>query len=83
MRALDGGPGSVEGPRFGWNPSLTGRGTYFVGPERLGEFHREEVMEGRCAFDYRLREGPSTSHNAIRFLELNGYPEAVPRRPGP
>lgn len=37
----------------------------------------EQVVEGRCGFDYRIQPGPARSRNAIRLLELNGYPEAI------
>ena len=37
----------------------------------------EQVVAGRCGFDYRLRPGPARSRNAIRLLELSGYPEAI------
>ena len=41
-------------------------------------FHfSEQVVDGTCAFDYRLHLGLSRSRNAIRLLELSGYPAAV------
>jgi len=50
----------------------------------LGEayemFHFEEqVIDGGCTFDYRLHPGPARSRNAIRLLEICGYPEAITR----
>jgi DNA mismatch repair ATPase MutS len=38
---------------------------------------RETVEEGRMRFDYRLREGPAPTRNAIRVLEASGYPETI------
>lgn len=35
---------------------------------------REEVVDGKLAFDYRLHTGPLTTRNAIRILELYDYP---------
>ncbi len=37
----------------------------------------EQVVEGRCGFDYRIQPGPARSRNAIRLLELNGYPASI------
>lgn len=43
-------------------------------------FHfSEQVVDGRCAFDYRLHEGPARSRNAIRLLEILGYPDFITR----
>lgn len=38
---------------------------------------REEVVDGRLSFDYRLHAGALTTSNAIRILELYGYPPEV------
>lgn len=38
---------------------------------------REEVNEGRHYFTYRLHQGPCRSRNAIRLLELVGYPAGL------
>lgn len=45
------------------------------------EFHhfRETVEGGELRFDYRLRPGASSTRNAIRLLELTGYPPEVVR----
>ena len=40
---------------------------------------RETVEEGVMRFDYRLREGPAATRNAIRVLEAQGYPEEITR----
>ena len=39
----------------------------------------EQVVDGNCGFDFRLRPGPARSGNAIKLLELSGYPEAITR----
>ena len=43
--------------------------------ERLGMSY--EVTGVRVRFDYRLRDGPATTRNAIRVLEAHGYPEEI------
>jgi DNA mismatch repair ATPase MutS len=41
--------------------------------ERMHLVHfRENVHEGRMTFDYRLREGPVTSGNALQLMRLLG-----------
>jgi Mismatch repair ATPase (MutS family) len=41
-------------------------------------FHfQESIAGGAMKFDYRLREGPSQSRNAIRLLELMGYDKSI------
>lgn len=35
---------------------------------------REEVVEGRMSFDYRLRPGPCPTTNALRIMQLAGLP---------
>lgn len=38
-------------------------------------FHfREEVVDGRMVFDYKLREGPSPTTNALKIMALEGLP---------
>jgi DNA mismatch repair ATPase MutS len=37
----------------------------------------EQIVDGRHGFDYRIHPGPTTGRNAIRLLELRGYPDAV------
>jgi hypothetical protein len=37
----------------------------------------EMVEEDRFFFDYRLKPGPCNTRNAIRLLELEGYPQAI------
>ena len=38
---------------------------------------REEVENGKHFFDYRLHQGPCRTRNAIRLLQLIGYPDSV------
>ena len=40
---------------------------------------REHIEDGVMRFDYRLRDGPSTTRNAIAVLEAHGYPEEITR----
>ena len=41
-------------------------------------FHfREEIADRRLTFDYRLHPGVPAGHNALRILELYGYPPEV------
>lgn len=35
---------------------------------------REEVVEGKMAFDYRLRSGPCPTSNALKIMALEGLP---------
>lgn len=37
----------------------------------------EQVHENSLGFDYRLKNGPNTSQNAIKILEISGYPSRV------
>lgn len=42
--------------------------------------HFQESLEGsEMTFDYKVRPGPAISRNAIRVLEVSGYPESVVR----
>jgi len=41
-------------------------------------YHFSERVEGdRCTFDYRLRSGPARTRNAIKLLEISGYPTSI------
>ena len=41
-------------------------------------FHfSEQVEEGKFFFNYKIKSGPCTSGNAIKLLEIMGYPGAV------
>ncbi|MCX6954524.1 MAG: hypothetical protein NTV51_20415 [Verrucomicrobia bacterium] len=37
----------------------------------------DQVVDGRYGFDYRIRPGPVRSRNAIKLLELSGYPPSI------
>ena len=39
----------------------------------------EQIVDGGCGFDYRIQPGPTKERNAIRLLELNGYPATITR----
>jgi len=39
----------------------------------------EQVRQGEVDFDYKLKKGKLTTRNAIKILELNGYPPDVIR----
>jgi len=41
---------------------------------------REEIKEGIHFFDYRIHQGPCRSRNAIRLLQLIGYPPQLVQR---
>jgi len=44
-------------------------------------FHfRENLAHGAMVFDYRLHDGPARTRNALRILEIEGYPSEVVRR---
>ena len=38
---------------------------------------KEELSESDIAFDYRIRPGPTTTRNALRVLQKEGYPASV------
>lgn len=41
-------------------------------------YHFSEHAEGKLlCFDYKIKEGPCSSGNAIKLLELKGYPESI------
>ncbi len=41
-------------------------------------FHFSEQVENNVFFyDYKLRKGPTSSGNAIKLLEIKGYPESI------
>lgn len=37
----------------------------------------EQVEDGKHYFDYLIKPGPTSSRNAIKLLEIKGYPESV------
>ena len=38
---------------------------------------RESIENGEMLFDYTIHSGPSTTRNAIKLLEILGYPESI------
>ena len=41
----------------------------------LSNFHFEEqILDGKMAFDYKIKPGPSPSTNALKIMELEGLP---------
>ena len=47
--------------------------------EGVTNYHfREEVRDGRMAFDYRLRSGPCPTTNALKIMRLEGLPVEAP-----
>jgi hypothetical protein len=38
---------------------------------------RESVTDGQLHFDYRIHHGPTSTHNAIRMMEVYGFPGDV------
>ncbi len=44
----------------------------------MANFHLREAVRGKeMTFDYRVRPGPATTRNAIKVLEVSGYPEEI------
>jgi hypothetical protein len=37
----------------------------------------DQVVEGRYSFDYHIHPGPARSRNAIKLLEISGYPNSI------
>lgn len=35
---------------------------------------REDVVDGKMVFEYRLRHGPSPTRNALRIMQMEGLP---------
>ncbi|NMC12500.1 MAG: DNA mismatch repair protein MutS, partial [Chloroflexi bacterium] len=46
--------------------------------ERIDALHnyhfRDDVQDGRMAFDYRIRPGASPTTNALKIMKLEGLP---------
>ena len=43
--------------------------------DKIKNYHfREEVIDGKMAFDYRLRPGPSPTTNALVIMQMEGLP---------
>lgn len=46
--------------------------------DHMTNYHFSETVTDTVTFDYKLKEGPSTSRNAIRLLEMYGFdPEII------
>lgn len=46
-----------------------------VGNNQIHNYNfQDDVTDGRMVFDYKLREGPSPTTNALRIMELEGLP---------
>lgn len=46
--------------------------------EKYRNVHFEEtVTEDNVTFDYKIKEGPARTRNAIKLLKINGFPETV------
>jgi DNA mismatch repair ATPase MutS len=43
-------------------------------PEIKNYHFRENIIDGHMVFEYRLREGPSPTRNALRIMEMEGLP---------
>ena len=43
-------------------------------PQVRNAHFREEVVDGRMVFDYRLRPGPCPTTNALKIMQLEGLP---------
>jgi len=39
----------------------------------------EQVTDGGVIFDYKLKQGPSTTRNAIKLLELTEFAQEIVR----
>ncbi len=46
-------------------------------PHIRNEHFKEDVIDGRMVFDYRLRSGPSPTTNALKIMQLEGLPVEV------
>jgi hypothetical protein len=50
---------------------------------QIRNFHfREEVVDGRMVFDYKLRPGPCPTTNALKIMQMEGLPVDVPQPTG-
>ena len=49
-------------------------------PEITNYHFREQVQDGKLAFDYRLRPGPCPTTNALQIMRIEGLP--VPEEGG-
>lgn len=47
-------------------------------PQAENYHFREEVIDGRMIFDYRLRSGPCPTTNALKIMQMEGLPISTP-----
>jgi len=46
--------------------------------ETFDMYHfNDQVVDGRYSFDYHLNAGPAQSRNAIKLLDISGYPKCI------
>lgn len=49
-----------------------------LGQEHFGLYHfAEEIVDGELCFDHKLKEGPLKRRNAIKILDVYGYPQSI------
>ena len=70
VRALTGGRGA--GIISTHDLELTGLSQQITGLRNL--HFREDVRDGKMIFDYRLREGPCPTTNALKIMAMEGLP---------
>ena len=56
--------------------------TYILEKHFKNYHFQEEVKDDQVVFDYQLREGRASSRNAIKLLNMMGYPEEVVKNAG-
>ncbi len=47
-------------------------------PQISNDHFREEVIDGRMVFDYKLRSGPCPTTNALKIMAMEGLPVELP-----
>jgi DNA mismatch repair ATPase MutS len=48
-------------------------------PDIINCHFREEVVDGRMVFDYKLRPGPCPTTNALKIMQMEGLPVTADR----
>ena len=49
-----------------------------LGQDHFGLYHfAEEMVDGELYFDHKLKEGPLKRRNAIKILDVYGYPQSI------
>ena len=46
-------------------------------PEVTNYHFREDIIDGKMVFDYRIHKGPCPTTNALRIMEIEGLPVHV------